>query len=242
MIDLFLTEPFVPFTISLGLLFGLLALEFVFALIGGTILGLGADADLDVDLDMPDVVDFGLDIDGVDMADLEIADFDADVDATAPTTAVTGPLSWLGFGKVPMMIWIAAFLLGFGLSGFVLQQLMNAIFGLALPAAIAIVPAGFAGIAFTSKFSGFFARIIPKTETTAVSNRRLGRRVGTVTQGTARRGKPAEVRVTDRHGNTHYLRGEPLNDDQAITAGTSVLVLRHRGEDGYRLVELGQDA
>ena len=240
MFDAFLTEPFVPFTLSLALLFGLLALELLLALLGGSLLGMGADADIDVDIEAGALGD--LDLDAADLAEVEFADLDANYDTAQVSATAAGPASWLGFGKVPIMIWIAALLLGFGIAGLVLQQMLGTIFGFALPASIAVVPAAFAGIWFARTFSAAFARILPKTETTALSSRHLGRRTGTVTQGTAQRSNPAEVRVTDRHGNFHYLRAEPLKDADRISAGTSVLVLRHRKDQGYRLVPLGSDA
>lgn len=247
MFDLYLTGPYVPFTISLALLFGLLALELVLALTGGTLLGLGADADLDIDLDVdaPDLGDFDIDFGEADphLFDFAEPELDTDIDLDADTASAesvpVGPASWLGIGKVPTLIWIAAVLLGFGVSGVVLQGLTAMLLGVTLPAVLAAVPAALAGIWFARQFGAIFARLLPKTETTALSNRHLGRRTGVVTQGTARRGKPTEVKVKDRHGNTHYLRGEPLKDDDEITAGTEVLVLRHRHECGYRLVPLG---
>lgn len=241
----YLTEPFVPFTISLALLFGLLALELVLALIGGTLLGLGADADMDVDLDL-DAADIGdLDIDfgeaDASMFDFAEPELDADLDGAAPESISAGPASWLGIGKVPTLIWIAAVLSGFGVTGVALQGFATAILGATLPASLIAVPAAVAGIWFARQFGVVFARLLPKTETTAMSENHLGRRTGVVTQGTARRGHPTEVKVTDRHGNTHYLRAEPLKDNDAISAGTKVLVLRHRIEQGYRLVPLGPD-
>ena len=241
MFDLYLTEPYVPFTISLALLFGLLGLELVLALIGVTFLGLGADAEVDFDIEAAEIGDFDVDIDAADLMDVEIADIDADFEVSDAPVTSAGPTSWLGFGRVPVMIWVAALLLGFGLTGLVGQQIISSITGWALPVSIAVIPAAFCGLWFTSRFSAVFARLLPKTETTAVSSRHLGRRTGTVTQGTARRGKPAEVTVSDRHGNTHYLRAEPLKDDQMIVAGTDVLVLRHRRNEGYRLVPLGSE-
>lgn len=235
MFDLYLTEPLVPFTISLALLFGLLALELVLAVLGGTLLGLGADADLGVDLDAPDLGDLDIDFGDADPELFELAEPEADLAASGAAT-ISGPASWLGLGRVPTLIWIAALLLGFGVAGVALQSLLHGIFGIALPASIAIVPAAVAGIWFAKEFGAVFARLLPKTETTALSNRHLGRRMGVVTQGVSRRGKPTEVKVTDRYGNYHYLRGEPLLDYDEIHAGTRVLVLRHRFDHGYRLV------
>lgn len=241
MFDLYLTGPFVPFTISLALLFGLLALELLLSLLGGTLLGMGADSDIDLDLDAPDLGDLDIDFSGVDTADLDLAEADVDADVNVVSTGAGGPTAWLGIGKMPVLIWIAAVLLAFGLTGLVLQQAVISLVGVALPALVAAVPTGATAILFARRFGAFFARMLPKTESSAMSNRHLGRRTGTVTQGSATRGRPAEVRVIDRHGNMHYLRGEPLKDDENIPVGTRVLVLRHRRDQGYRLVPLGPD-
>lgn len=42
---------------------------------------------------------------------------------------------------------------------------------------------------------------------------------GTVTQGTARAGSAAEVRLRDRHGNLHFMRCEPFHDADIIPEG-----------------------
>ncbi|MGR3514918.1 MAG: OB-fold-containig protein [Paracoccaceae bacterium] len=245
MFDLYLTGPFVPFTLALALLFGLLALEIILGLLGGTLLGLGADADadfdLDVEVDLPDVGDLDIDFGDADPHLFDFAEPEVDADLPEAEVAPAGPAAWLGIGKMPVLIWIAALLLGFGASGFALQSVFNSVFSFALPAPIAAIPAALAGIWFAKTFGAGFARALPKTETTAMSERHLGRRTGMVTQGVAKRGRPSEVKVKDRHGNTHYLRGEPLKDEDEIPAGTQVLVLRHRYEEGYRLVPLGPE-
>jgi hypothetical protein len=246
MFDLFLTEGFFPFTLSLALLFGLLLLEILFAVMGGTILGAGGEAEApDLDVDAPDLgdLDIDLDIDGleIDPGDLELAEF-ADLDAadgaSAGAEGAGGLAAWLGFGKMPALIWLASVLLGFGVSGYVLQLLITTFLGGPAPWLLPGAPAAIAAIFFAKGFGALFARLLPKTETESVSERHLGRRIGIVTQGTARRGKPAEVRVTDRFGNTHYLRAEPLRNDGEIAQGTEVMVLRHKYEGGYLLVPL----
>lgn len=210
MLDLLLTGPFVPFTLALGLLLGLLVLEILLLLVGGTLLGMGGEAELDVD---------------------------ADVDAEAGASFGGGLAALLGLADVPSMIWLAAALLGFGLSGVAIQTAAGAV-ATPLPAWLAAVPALAGGLAFARGFARTFARLIPRTETTAQSARQLARRRGVVTQGTAARGRPAEVRVTDRHGNVHFLRAEPLSDDEIIPEGTEVVVVIPPREAEYRLVPL----
>jgi hypothetical protein len=232
MFQFLLDSSFAPFTLALGLLFGLLAIELVFSLVGASLLG---DSDIAAP-DAPDVADLDIDFDGldVDAADFELAEFDDVVAADAPS----GLMHWLGLGKVPVLIWLAAVLLAFGLSGMALQLALEQITGFTLSPLLAILPAGYCGLWFARKFGAVFARLLPKTETQALSERSLGRRMGIITQGTAARGRPAEVRVTDRFGNTHHLRAEPLRDDVEIPQGTEVLVLRQRREGGYLLVGL----
>lgn len=249
MFDQLLSDGFIPFTISLAILFGLMALELVFALLGATLLGAGGEgADIDgPDIDGPDMdigdLDIEIDLDGMDIdaADLELPNFaDVEIETDTPDgIGNTGGLAaWLGFGKMPMLIWLASILMAFGITGVVLQNLIAGVFGGTAPAWIVALPAAFVAIFFARHFGALFARLIPKTETQALSERHLGRRQGVVTQGTATRGRPAEVRVTDRYGNIHYLRAEPLRDEARIPQGTEVLVLRHRYDGGYLLVPL----
>lgn len=58
----------------------------------------------------------------------------------------------------------------------------------------------------------------------------LGGHRGTITQGTASRGKPAEAKIKDRHNNMHYLRVEPLEDDATFPQGSDVTLIRKRGD------------
>lgn len=234
-----LSPPFVPFSIALGLLFGLMALELVIALLGGTILGLGgSDTDFDLDMD----VDAGLEglesLDGIDLDGAEL-EFELGELGEAPDVAAAeGPGDFLGISKAPTMIWVAALLLGFGLTGVVLQSVLQNLTGAAFPALMASAIAGVVGLGFAKRFARVFARLIPKSESSALSERALGRRKGIVSQGTAARGKPAEVRVTDGYGNTHYLRAEPLRDDEQIPQGSEVLVMRQARSGDYRLIAL----
>lgn len=239
MLQGFLTPEFFPFTVSIGLFFGLLTLELVFLMLGGSLMGDGGDADVSA----PDAADADLDFDvDADLADLD-TDFDAletdlaetDLEATAGSFSV---LAWLGLGNLPAAIWLASMFLSFGVIGVGVQMALSETLGLTLNAALAAVPAFFGARWFTRTFGTMFARAIPKVETESVSERHLGRRKGVVSQGTAARGRPAEVRVTDRHGNTQYLRAEPFRDDEVIEPGTEVIVMRHRREGGYRIVSL----
>jgi hypothetical protein len=234
MLDTLLSGPIVPFTLSLALLFALLAVELLFLALGASLIGDGVEGDMAGLGDGPEI---DLDLDGFDVDPAEF-DIDVDVEPAAMTTPASSPLSWLGLGKMPTLIWLATIFLSFGVTGLTIQSLVSSVFGAPLPAIVAVIPSAIVALWFTGRFGALFARLLPRTETQSVSQRHLGRRAGTVTQGTARRGTPAEVRVTDRHGNTHYLRAEPFRDADEIPEGADVLVIRHRPTGGFRLIPL----
>lgn len=246
MLDFLLSPPVVPFSLALGLLAGLLLLEIAALLAGATLLGKGAsDADLEAGLDGgleagPDL-DVGPDLSAgaealelpspadlaqMDTGGLEAADLG--LDGATPTTplAAGGLAAALGLGRVPFLIWLAAVLAGFGLSGYLLQSLSAQLFGAPLPAVLAALPAAALGLAFARLYGRALARLIPRTESSVRSKAMLNRKRGVVSQGTARAGQPAEVRVSDSFGNLHFIRAEPLDRREAIPAGTEVLVLR----------------
>ncbi len=222
MIEAFLTPQAYPFSIALCVVLGLFLLEIIALILGNSLMAVGSDApdiDLDVDLDMD--ADFDLDID---------TDFDADVELNTPDAdiAPSGLFGWLGLKNVPFMIWFVSFLTIFGLSGLIILNAGTALTGIALPLTVT-VPVAIIAAAYCTRFiSAVVAAIMPKTESSAMKTRFLGGHYGTITQGTARRGNPAEAKIKDRHGNTHYLRVEPLEDDAEIPQGAEVHVLRKR--------------
>lgn len=220
---LFTSAGTIPFSIALAVVAGLFVLEIITALLGGSILGVGTDApDVDVDLDF----DFSADID----AGLEVADGLDGVDIPDPHASSGGIFTWIGARDVPILIWLVSFLTMFGLAGLILQSVSGAVIGNQLPPLIAAIIVFMPALAVTRVIANWVALLMPKTETTALRARHLGGYHGTITQGTASRGKPAEVKIKDRHGNIHYLRVEPLHDDDSFAQGTDVTLIRKRGD------------
>ncbi|MEM6308110.1 MAG: OB-fold-containig protein [Pseudomonadota bacterium] len=140
-------------------------------------------------------------------------------------------------GKAPFIIWLGTVLLGFGATGIVLQSILLNL-SLTVSAIVVAVPAAVVALWMAKTFAAAFAAILPKSETSALSTKRFGGYRGKVTQGTARRNHPAEVRITDRFGNNHYLRAEPLHDDDHIAQGTEVIILRNIRTGHMRLLPI----
>lgn len=142
---------------------------------------------------------------------------------------VDGALGWLHVGKVPLLVLLVLFLLGFAVSGYLIQIFCHGLFGVYLPAFVAVLPAGLIGLSNVRMLGGLLAKIIPKDETSAVSEQTLIGRTGVVVTGTARQGMAAEVKVKDQHGNPHYLMLEPDVPGEEYEQGTVVLIVKKQG-------------
>jgi len=208
-----------------GVVLGLVVLELVLMLVGVSILGDNVDPSLNAEP--------SLDID----ADLDVeSGIDVELDGAEDVTG-GGALVWLGLGDAPFAIWFATLLTAFGLIGYVLQGVLNTVVGVPLPALIASVVALPFALAVTARFARFFGRLVPKFESTAISSRSFGGRRGVITVGTARRGHPAQARIKDGYGNTHYTMVEPLNDSDAFSQGTEIATVR-LGDGSLRAISL----
>lgn len=206
-----------PFSVALCMMLIIATLEGVTTLLGAGISSMlesfVPDLDLDIDLDA--------DMDG---------DLDSDLDAHAashgPLTAVLG---WLRIGEVPVLVLFVIFLTSFGLIGLGLQTLMSGLTGRLVPASIAWLPVFAVSLPVLRTAAGLAARVMPKDETLAVSRETFVGRVAVIVLGTARRSEPAQARLRDEHGKTHYIMAEPDVDGEEFSAGDDVLIVRSAG-------------
>jgi hypothetical protein len=205
MFDFLLASENLPFTVALAVMFGIAFLEGVTVLMGFAISGM-------LDALLPDF----------DM------DFDIEAELEAPSS-ISRMLSWLRVGKVPMLMLLIVFLTGFGLIGLALQSFLNGSFGFLLPNWLMSIPAFVLALPVVRIFGGALNRIMPSDESDAVSADSLVGRLATITLGTAASGSPAEARVRDMHGTTHYVMVEPDMAGESFAAQSSVLLVRNEG-------------
>jgi Protein of unknown function (DUF1449) len=228
MFDLLASPPLQIFSI-LATFVGLLVLvELLLMLIGlSSDLGL-ADADLpDIDAGIltPDAALTHVDavmVDSLDPAGL------TDTPAQASSSASGTFLSALGLGEVPAVLWLAILCGTIAAQGFFLQITLSNTVGAMLPALPALAMTVPGGLWLTRKLSRLIGRLIPQSESYAISALSFNRRRGVVVVGIARAGHAAEVRFSDGFGTLHYIMCEPLDRSDAITAGTEVVILRTR--------------
>lgn len=213
----FLTAPAnVPFAVALAVVLLLGVVEVIFLLVGG------ASSLFDSgDIDLPTPV----------AADGTSGDVDSDAGV------VPQIFTWLHVGQIPSMILLIVFLLCFGCSGLMLQVTLNSSFGTLLPAGWAALMALGMALPGTRVVGGLLKPILPRDETEAVSHDSFVGCEAQITSGTARPGKPAEARLRDKFGRSHYILIEPDKEGDVFQPGSSVLVLKRR-EAIYRGVQV----
>ena len=171
---------------------------------------------------------------------LPATDLNANLEFDA-SEAIVSPfrkaLVWLRVGQVPVLMLLIVFLTIFGLGGLVLQTVVMGVFGSYLTSAIA-VPAMFVGSLLPLRAAGAaIARVIPMDETDAVTEDSFIGSVAAITLGTARRGEPAEARLRDVHGHTHYVMVEPDDPQASFAAPMEVLIVR-RIDNRFAVIDL----
>lgn len=214
MIAFILEDQNLPFMVSLTIMLMIACLEGV-----TTILGMGLsnlieafipdfdlDIDADADLDNPDITSHGL---------------------------LTKTFGWFRLGQVPFLIILIAFLTIFGLCGLILQSILISISGYMLPSLIASGITLVISLPMIRFTTGIIARIMPKDETEAVAEKSFIGRIATITLGKAEKNKPAQAKLKDKYGTTHYVMVEPDVDGELFEQGEQVLLVRQTGS-GYK--------
>ena len=124
----------------------------------------------------------------------------------------TGFIAWLGIGRVPLIIVFIIHLTFFGMIGLGIEAIMHELIGRPLTAWIAVPIALTGSIPSSRWIIAGLARILPGTETSAVSPDGFIGTMAQVVRGTATSGSPAEGKLIDAHGQRHELLIEPDMD------------------------------
>lgn len=166
-------------------------------------------------------------------------DLDIDLDGSPDVNGLGhwSTLDWLGLGnEMPVLIWLTSLLSCFTVAGFGIQQGAEAIMGGTLDWRIAVGAATPAAM-----FLNFFAanglhRILPKTETTAITTDELLGRRGRLVGCDAGPGRPSRAKIVDQHGQAHYVAVLP-HEDATIPEGTEVLLVRRDANAFYAITD-----
>jgi hypothetical protein len=206
MMEFISASPNLPFSVALAVMLAIAVLEGV-----GTLLGMGVSSLIE-----------GL------LPDFDV-DFDAEISTGDTPFAMSRILGWLRFGKVPALILLVVFLTSFGLAGLAIQKVVHTTFGSLMPGLLASLIAFAASLPVVRALGGGLAKILPKDETSAVSEKTFIGRVAVITLGTSRRGSPAEAKLQDQYGQAHYVMVEPDISDEEFQQGDQLLLVKKSG-------------
>jgi hypothetical protein len=210
--DFLLLPEYAPFVVSFGMMLVLGVFELVSLLVGLSLTEhLGAALS----------THFGLD----------------HADGAHP--GITGScLSWLHVGRVPLLVILTLFLLGFSLAGVSLQCAAHVLVGSSLNMTIAIAMAVLASLLFTRHAGALIARFIPAVQSRALSENEFIGAVASMVGATASKGVPGQARFIDRFGQKHYLRVEPMKDDDRLSDGMRIVIVERASDSLFRAVAL----
>jgi len=199
MLSILATPAYRPFAVALAIMVMIAIVEALGALIGIGISGL---------------------LDGL------FFELDADIDTGEYQPGTSYWLGWVYVGKVPVLILLVLLLTFFGLSGLLIQSLSHHFLTETLPPLLVSILALLIAVICVRFVAGLLVRMIPKDNTEAVNSSSFIGRVAVITLGTARSNSPAQAKLSDQYGQTHYVMVEPDNADDVFNSGTSVLLVK----------------
>lgn len=145
-------------------------------------------------------------------------------------------LDWLYLGRIPVLVWLIIFLTTYALFGLIVQSLYFH-FTASYVSIWIIAPASlFLCMPIVRLVAAMIAKILPRDETTAI---RLDQLIGLSAEiflGEAKINYPAQAKVKDQHGLTHYILVEPETDIK-FSQGQHV-ILTHKTKIGFQAISI----
>lgn len=136
-------------------------------------------------------------------------DVDTDVGVYGDMSLGLKALDWLYVGRIPTMILLILFIASFCVTGFMIQQLAFAVLGTFISPWLASLDALVISFPILKILASILYPILPKDESSAISGDSFVGRQVRIVLGCASMGSPAQAKLTDEHGQTHYMMVEP---------------------------------
>lgn len=141
-------------------------------------------------------------------------------------------LEWLYIGRIPMLVWLIVFLTTYSLTGFITQSIIFSFITSYAPLWIIAPICLIICMPVVRLVASILSRILPKDETTAIKSTELIGRTAIIILGEARQNYPAQARVKDQFGQSHYILVEP-EENITLQQGQEVL-LSEQTSIGFR--------
>ena len=140
----------------------------------------------------------------------------------------SGATDWLQLGKIPFLIILTLLLAIFSMTGLILQLSSNVFTGSLMTGWIAALMATVLSLPIAQIVLRRIAPVFTE-DTTAVSRDSFVGLSATIVVGTAKKGQPAQAKLQDQHGQTHYIMVAPWEDDVSFSTGDIVAILEMQG-------------
>ncbi|MBK0064049.1 MULTISPECIES: YqiJ family protein [unclassified Acinetobacter] len=164
----------------------------------------------------------------------QLSDYQTDFDLEADHGMIWQFFDWLYLGRIPLLIWLIIFLTTYALTGFIIQGVFYSFtehyFSVWLIAPAVL----FLSMPFVRWASALVSKIIPKDETTAIFSEDLIGQQAEIILGIARPHSPAQAKVKDQFGQTHYVLVEP-EQDEIFQQGQTV-ILTQKNKLGFQAI------
>lgn len=145
-------------------------------------------------------------------------------------------LDWLYLGRVPVLVWLIIFLTVYALFGFTMQALYFSFTQQYLAIWIAAPACLFLCMPFVRISAAVIAKFLPQDETTAIHSEELIGRTALIILGEAKQNYPAQAKVIDQFGQTHYVLVEPELD--IIFSQGQEVILTQKTVNGFQAIQL----
>ena len=132
---------------------------------------------------------------------------------------------WLMFGHIPPYFFFLIFMATFGTVGTLFQYFSLSIINNLTPFYIAIPLAFIGSIPFVRLGVSFFKKILPKEDTSVVTEDHFIGKVVTITVGMAEYDKPAQAKFVDIHQQSHYLMVAPTDKTECFSSDDFLVVV-----------------
>tara|TARA_B110000116_G_C16739944_1_gene538002 strand:- start:158 stop:799 length:642 start_codon:yes stop_codon:yes gene_type:complete len=162
-------------------------------------------------------------LDHISPIDLDIA-----IDADLPAGGLTPLLGWLCLNRLPLLIWLVLFLTSFGITGYTLNYILLTNFTANLSEFLIYGLSLILSLYATHHIGVPLSRLLPKNESSAISNNSFTGLIATITIGTAKKDSPAEASLTDCFNQKHYVLVTPDNDNEEFNQGQQVVLVEKK--------------
>lgn len=155
-------------------------------------------------------------------------DLDLDIDIDLPEGGLTPLLGWLCLNRLPLLIWLVLFLTSFGITGYTVNYIMLTNFMVNLPEFLTYCLSFILSLYATHHIGVPLSRLLPKNESSAISNNSFTGLIATITIGTAKQDSPAEASLIDSFNQKHYVLVTPDNDNEEFNQGQQVVLVEKK--------------